>query len=133
MRRDLNLYVTKAVTIRQRVEDEMFSRLPAQNSRAVMAGHSRSKNGAAELVIRPATSGRTRWLAYVPAIHGATRRGRACPAIHNFVPRCETSMPATSAAMTKNGMTTAGTPFASARRTGIIRRHAGYPNRQRNA
>jgi hypothetical protein len=30
--------------------------------------HGRSKNGFAELVIGPATSGRTRWLAYVPAI-----------------------------------------------------------------
>jgi hypothetical protein len=35
----------------------------------VMPGHSRSKNGIAELVIGPATSGRTRWLAYVPGIH----------------------------------------------------------------
>jgi glutaconate CoA-transferase subunit B len=34
-----------------------------------MPGHSRSKNGVAELVIGPATSGRTRWLAYVPGIH----------------------------------------------------------------
>jgi hypothetical protein len=33
-----------------------------------MPGHSRSKNGVAELVIGPATSGRTRWLAYVPGI-----------------------------------------------------------------
>jgi hypothetical protein len=30
----------------------------------VTAGHSRSSNGVAELVIGPATSGRTRWLAY---------------------------------------------------------------------
>jgi hypothetical protein len=29
----------------------------------VMPGHSRSQNGVAELVIGPATSGRTRWLA----------------------------------------------------------------------
>ncbi|HEX8828111.1 MAG TPA: hypothetical protein VF778_08365, partial [Xanthobacteraceae bacterium] len=29
-----------------------------------MAGHSRSKNGVAELVIGQATSARTRWLAY---------------------------------------------------------------------
>ena len=34
-----------------------------------MPGHSRSKNGVAEPVIGPATSGRTRWLAYVPGIH----------------------------------------------------------------
>jgi len=34
----------------------------------VIAGHSRSKSGVAELVIGPATSGRTRWLAYAPAI-----------------------------------------------------------------
>ena len=32
-----------------------------------MAAHSRSKNGVAEPVIGPATSGRTRWLAYVAA------------------------------------------------------------------
>src|SRR6516225_7395366 len=38
MRRGLNLHITKTATIRRRVEDEMFSRLPAQNSRAVMAG-----------------------------------------------------------------------------------------------
>ncbi|MGA8649559.1 MAG: hypothetical protein WB677_02870 [Xanthobacteraceae bacterium] len=31
----------------------------------VLPGHGRSKNGVAELVIGPATSGRTRWLAYV--------------------------------------------------------------------
>jgi hypothetical protein len=30
--------------------------------------HSRSKNGVAELVIGPATSGRTPWLAYIRAI-----------------------------------------------------------------
>jgi hypothetical protein len=30
-----------------------------------MPAHSRSKNGVAEPVIGPATSGRTRWLAYV--------------------------------------------------------------------
>ena len=34
-----------------------------------MARHSRPKDGVAELVIGPATSGRARWLAYVPAIH----------------------------------------------------------------
>jgi len=34
-----------------------------------MRGHSRSKNGVAEPVIGPATSGRTRWLAYDPRIH----------------------------------------------------------------
>jgi hypothetical protein len=34
-----------------------------------MPAHSRSKNGVAELVIGPATSGRTRWLAYVAGIH----------------------------------------------------------------
>jgi hypothetical protein len=35
----------------------------------VMPAHSRSKNGVAELVIGPATSGRARWLAYVAGIH----------------------------------------------------------------
>jgi hypothetical protein len=34
----------------------------------VMPGHSRPKNGVAEFTIGPATSGRTRWLAYVPGI-----------------------------------------------------------------
>jgi hypothetical protein len=34
-----------------------------------MPAFSRSKNGVAELVIGPATSGRTRWLAYVTGIH----------------------------------------------------------------
>jgi len=34
-----------------------------------MPGHSRSKNGVAEPVIGPATSGRTRWLGYVPGIY----------------------------------------------------------------
>jgi hypothetical protein len=34
-----------------------------------MPAHSRSKNGFAELVIGPATLGRTRWLAYVAGIH----------------------------------------------------------------
>ena len=34
-----------------------------------MPAHSRSKNGVAEPVIGPATSGRTRWLAYVAGIH----------------------------------------------------------------
>jgi glucuronate isomerase len=33
-----------------------------------MPAHSRSKNGVAEPVIGPATSGRTRWLAYVAGI-----------------------------------------------------------------
>jgi hypothetical protein len=37
----------------------------------VIAGHSRPKDGVAELVIGPATSGSTRWLAYDPAIHAA--------------------------------------------------------------
>jgi hypothetical protein len=35
----------------------------------VMPAHSRSKNGVVELVIGPATSGRTRWLACVAGIH----------------------------------------------------------------
>jgi hypothetical protein len=34
-----------------------------------MPAHSRSENGVAEPVIGPATSGRTRWLAYVAGIH----------------------------------------------------------------
>jgi hypothetical protein len=34
-----------------------------------MPAHSRSKNGVAEPVIGPATSGRTRWLAHVGGIH----------------------------------------------------------------
>jgi len=33
-----------------------------------MPGHVRSKNGVAEFTIGPATSGRARWLAYVPSI-----------------------------------------------------------------
>jgi len=44
-----------------------------------MPAHSRSKNGVAEPVIGPATSGRTRWLAYGghPRLFGfgATKRG----------------------------------------------------------
>jgi len=35
----------------------------------VMPAHSRSQNGVAELVVGPATSGRTRWLAHVAGIH----------------------------------------------------------------
>jgi len=34
-----------------------------------MPAHSRSENGIAELVVGPATSGRTRWLAYGAGIH----------------------------------------------------------------
>jgi hypothetical protein len=34
-----------------------------------MPAHRRSKNGVVEVVIGPATSGRTRWLAYVAGIH----------------------------------------------------------------
>src|SRR6516164_1700569 len=93
MRRDLNLYVTKTVTIRQRVEDEMFSRLPAQNSRAVMAGHSHSKNGAAELVSgRPLRAGPVGSPMFRPSMGPLVMAGLV-PAIHNFVPRRKTSMP----------------------------------------
>ena len=35
----------------------------------LMPVHSRSENGIAELVVGPATSGRTRWLAYGAGIH----------------------------------------------------------------
>jgi len=52
-----------------------------------MPGHSRSKNGVAEPVIGPATSARTRWLAYVPGIL-------------DFTP-VKTWMAGTSPAMTK--------------------------------
>ena len=93
MRRDLNLYVTKTVTIRQRAEDEMFSRLPAQNSRAVMAGHSHSKNGAAELVSgRPLRAGPVGSPMFRPSMGPLVMAGLV-PAIHNFVPRRKTSMP----------------------------------------
>jgi len=44
------------------------SSLSLAKTQLVIAGHSRSKNGVAELVIGPAISGRTRWLAYGPAI-----------------------------------------------------------------
>jgi hypothetical protein len=39
----------------------------------VTPGLSRSKNGVAEPVIGPATSGRTRWLAYDRTVHAAAR------------------------------------------------------------
>jgi hypothetical protein len=68
-----------------------------------MPAHSRSQNGVAELVIGPATSGRTRWLAYCghPRLHaveeqvvdGRIKSGhgdREGPgsAAHHFMPRC---------------------------------------------
>ena len=40
-----------------------------------MPAHSRSQNGVAELVVGPATSGRTRWLAHVAGIHVFGRSG----------------------------------------------------------
>jgi len=54
-----------------------------------MPGHSRSKNGVAEPVIGPVTSGRTRWLAYVPGIY-----------VLDFTP-VKTWMAGTSPVMTK--------------------------------
>jgi hypothetical protein len=39
----------------------------------VTAGHGRSSNGVAELVIGPATSGRTHWLAYAGGLLQAAR------------------------------------------------------------
>ena len=44
-------------------------------SSVVIRRHSRSKNGVAELVIGPATSGRTRWLAYDSRIHAEVPHG----------------------------------------------------------
>ena len=44
----------------------------------VTTGHSRSKNDVAELVIGPATSGRTRWLAYDPVVHAGVRLSMDC-------------------------------------------------------
>jgi hypothetical protein len=68
-----------------------------------MPGHSRSKNGVAEPVIGPATSGRTRWLAYVPGI--------------SFVLALSTliEMAGTSPAMTLSGSVYAGWAAATRR------------------
>jgi hypothetical protein len=49
-----------------------------------MPAHSRSKNGVAEPVIGPATSGRTRWLAYVAGIRVFAWMAETSPAITNY-------------------------------------------------